>query len=868
MPALGKKALLQIAPGVSPPTDLTNLESIYYTNSDKIRFQHGKLRKLKGWTRLFSSNNQRLSGAIRMLYNYTPLDGIERTLIGGSCHLYVYQQGAFYNITPLDTTSTPIPDSLSTVYFTDPGYSVTTEAGSSIVTFNIPNYLTPGDSVTISGVTGTIGGIAAASFNNTFTVTGSLDSNSFQVMINTPALSDDTGGGSGITFATAQIVVTLTDHGLVKGYRIKIEGASDVDGILAAAINKENIIEDIISDNVFIINVGTIATSYVSGGGGAATELYSQIACGNVDFSYGYGYGGGLYGLGLYGVGKLFTDGFRPPRIWSCDTFGDNIVLTPGNQSHVYLWENDIDVAPTILTNAPDAVNWVFESHGMVCVLGADNNPNVMQSSNVGNVTEWAPSASSTATIVTVPGARTFISQANARDVDLLFTTSRVYQMRYDNLPFIWNITELLTTDGLIGPKARVNVEDAVFWMGNDEFFVFDGTTVNILPDNTCKRYVFDNINEAQSYKTFASVSSSFNEIWWVYPSGSSNEPNAYVIYNYKEIHWSVGTIERTGAIEPANATTDVLMVQSRIVTTETLENNPLTNHFYTLGSNPIATTNGSPSIVITIPNHRLALGNSVAISGATTTNGILAANINGNRTVTNTSVNTITVTAGSNATSTGSGGGSSITVGTQVVTITVNHQFANDDSVSLANASGFGGFSVGDLSGTFVVQNFTATSIDIIVTTAYSTSQATGGGSFVSLTYPRTGRLFLHEEGFNDYDDACNINDPSSCQKPLYSFAETNYAQLNDGNLNALIYSVIPDSTQVGNISLTVKTKPYPQSSIENVRGPFTITEQIDKIDVMALGRQRKYLIESNELDQDFILGKWYEQATETTPI
>lgn len=868
MPTLGTKTLIQIAPGVSPETDLTNLESIYYTNGDKIRFQHGKLRKLNGWIRKLSTNNQRIYGAARTVYNYTPTDGIERTIIGTSENLYVYQQGAFYNITPLETSNVSIANSLDTVYYTDAGYSVSTVTNSNVVTFNIPHWLNVGDSVAISGVVGTVGGVSSTLLNDTFIVIAIPNSFSFQVIVGATASSNDTGGGTNITYATAQLIITLTNHELTIGDRIKIASAATVGNILDTAINKENIVTAVISLNQFVITTTIIASSLVTAGGGGSAVLYKQIASGNQDASYGFGYGGGLYGQGVYGVGKSFIGGFGYPRIWSCDTYGNNLIVTPGNGSGLYIWANDIDVAPTILSGAPSAVNWVFESHGMVCVLGSSA-PNVMQSSNVGNATQWTPSAASTATTITVPGVVQFISSATARNNNLLFTINKVYLMKYENLPFIWSITELMATDGLIGPRARVNVEDAVFWMGNGDFFVFDGTMVSVLPNNTAKRYIYDNLNNAQSYKTFASVSTAYNEIWWTYPSGTSLEPNNYIIYNYKEQHWTIGTFERTGAVEPANATAEVLMVQSRIMDTVNASDNPLATYYYILDTDPISTTNTSATIVITVTNNVFIVGDTIEISGAITTNGINASDINGIRTITNVSVNTITIVAGASATSTGTGGGNDIEIGTKIMKITMSRPLSNNQIITISNAAAFGGLSAADINSTFVVRKFTNISIDVVVANDYSTSQATGGGLFVELTYERTGRLFQHEVGYNDYDsDNCDISHPDTCVKALYSYAETNYAQLNDGNLNTLIYSVIPDSTQLGTMTLSVLTKQYPQSLSYNEKGPFNITEYTEKVDVMVVGRQRKYIIASNEIDQYYFIGKWYEQVKETTPI
>jgi hypothetical protein len=86
------------------------------------------------------------------------------------------------------------------------------------------------------------------------------------------------------------------------------------------------------------------------------------------------------------------------------------------------------------------------------------------------------------------------------------------------------------------------------------------------------------------------------------------------------------------------------------------------------LGSAPFATTNGSAVVTVTHTAHGLASTNQVIISGAVDTNGILAANLNGTRTITVTTANAYTFTAGSNATSTATGGGSAVRIVPQVV--------------------------------------------------------------------------------------------------------------------------------------------------------------------------------------------------------
>jgi len=95
---------------------------------------------------------------------------------------------------------------------------------------------------------------------------------------------------------------------------------------------------------------------------------------------------------------------------------------------------------------------------------------------------------------------------------------------------------------------AAKAVDDFVFWMGLKDFYVYDGR-VQKLPC-TVKSYVFNDFNFAQKEKTFSGINSSFNEIWWFYPSEDSSTIDRYVIYNYVEQSWCYGTMARSAWLD------------------------------------------------------------------------------------------------------------------------------------------------------------------------------------------------------------------------------------------------------------------------------------------------------------------------------
>jgi hypothetical protein len=57
---------------------------------------------------------------------------------------------------------------------------------------------------------------------------------------------------------------------------------------------------------------------------------------------------------------------------------------------------------------------------------------------------------------------------------------------------------------------------------------------------------VFTDINTDQLEKVTASTNTAFSEVWWFYPSASSQENDRYVVYNYQQQIWYYGTMSRT----------------------------------------------------------------------------------------------------------------------------------------------------------------------------------------------------------------------------------------------------------------------------------------------------------------------------------
>lgn len=547
-----------VTPGVQPDTDFTTTSTPHFVNADKIRFRDGYPEKIGGFEGVTIEDDDPINGCLRSIYSYNLSNNVNY-LLGTNSNLYYLFGSALTNITPIETSTTAIPNSLDSNYGTLANDPLSTVSGSNEITVSDPGTIIGvGDTIELSGATG-FNGIPAGELNTDHFIR-TQTTNSYTFVVSGNASSTGSGGGAAVVQETPIITVNQTAHGYPEGARILIASATGFAGIPAGDINKEHIIRTV-TTNAYDIVVDTIATSSVSGGGGAATTVQGEIADGLCDATSAQGYGAGLYGVGLYGISKTSSSGEIDARTWSFDRFGNDIVMNPGVQTGVYTWDSNASFAPTLLTNAPTEVDYVFVSNEIVVTLGASDTPARIQWSDQGNSTVWTPLATNQAGQDDIEQAAKFISHINLKRINLLFTQSQVYTFRYIGRPLIWETRLLDDKSGIIGKNARVQHNGIAYWMGSDNFYYYKSGNVEIIPSNTTnettlKRFVYENITTSQTSKIFAWYNRDFNEVWWHYPSETSGEPDLVVRLNVKELTWTLDTFDRSAGEYPTQLRT------------------------------------------------------------------------------------------------------------------------------------------------------------------------------------------------------------------------------------------------------------------------------------------------------------------------
>ena len=485
-------AKLQFRPGVNKENTTYSNEG-GWSDSDKIRFRFGFPEKIGGWTR---QSDYSFLAPCRALHSYVTLPGSLLMAVGTRFKFYINEGGFYYDITPIRATT-----SAGDVTFG------ATNTSSTIAVADTSHGAVSGDFVTFSGAA-TLGGvITAAVLNQEYQITV-VDENNYTIKAR-----------------TVSTIASITDDGVLNPTLITANGSD-------------------------------------TGNGGSSVIGKYQINSGLGVVVSGTGWGSSTWGRGTWGSAAALTT-VNNVRLWGIDNFGEDLLFN-ARDGGIFYWDTsasdyvvDRAVALKDLSGAdagtPTIAKQVLVSDNdrHVIVFGCDpaNNigvqdPLLIRFSSQASLTTWDPLVGNTAGDLQVGSGSEIVAAVETRNQILVFTDISLHSMQFLGPPFTFGLAQVAENITITGPSAITAVDDKVFWMGIGDFYVYTGQTQKL--PCPVRSYIFDDINIGQSSLTVCALNSTFSEVWWFYPSANSNENNRYVIYNYVENTWAVGSLTRT----------------------------------------------------------------------------------------------------------------------------------------------------------------------------------------------------------------------------------------------------------------------------------------------------------------------------------
>lgn len=216
-------------------------------------------------------------------------------------------------------------------------------------------------------------------------------------------------------------------------------------------------------------------------------------------------------------------------------------------------------LSPDVLLKANTSVS----VSGGVCAVGpflfAYGNNGLIRNSDVNNPIYWVNAASQDWQFN--PGLTNDVNVCNSKIVKgisyrgasnyaaLFWSLDSLILATFIGAPAVFNYTIVATNISIIAPNSVVERSGEYFWVGDGRFFRFAGGQLSEIPNIQNRDWFFSNINKERDHLVWGCLNPEYNEVWWFFPFGNSQECTHALIFNYEEQTWYDTEINRGAGV-------------------------------------------------------------------------------------------------------------------------------------------------------------------------------------------------------------------------------------------------------------------------------------------------------------------------------
>ena len=547
---------VQFLPGFNKQITDTQAEG-QWVNGDNVRFRYGTPEKIGGWQQL---GNNKLTGSARAMHHIVNRGGQKFSIIGTNRILYAYSGGVFYDIHPIESTT-----SLTNAFTTTNGSTSVT------ITFGSGHSLAPGDIILLDTFTAiTNSNYSASDFDDKKFMVTSAPTN-LTITVTMPSAET----GSGATASGGIRVQTYYAVGPAEQLPGFGWGLASFGGTVANALTTTlNGGIDASTTTIVltsVVNFPSTGTNHISidnedisytGISGNTLTGVTRAARGTTAASHSNGATitntSDFVAWGEAASGDLVID----PGLWSIDNFGDKIISLIHN-GPVFEWNSNASNATatraTIISGAPTASRDMIVStpdrhlvfFGTETTIGSPSTQDEMfiRFSDQENINSYTPTATNTAGTQRLADGSRIMGAVRGRDAIYVWTDTALFTQRFIGPPFTFGFAQVGTNCGLIGQNAAVEVDGAAYWFSENGFFRYSGA-LQSLPC-LVEDFVFNDLNTTANQLINAGLNNLFGEINWFYCSSGATVVDRCVTFNYVESSgerpvWTTSTLDRT----------------------------------------------------------------------------------------------------------------------------------------------------------------------------------------------------------------------------------------------------------------------------------------------------------------------------------
>lgn len=261
------------------------------------------------------------------------------------------------------------------------------------------------------------------------------------------------------------------------------------------------------------------------------------------------------------------------------------------------------------ITGAPTA-EIIFSVGAFVMALNTSEATDQWHCCAAYDETDWTESVatqSASGRLVASPGALT--AGARLGEYAIAYKAKSIYLGQYVGAPAVWDWVQVPGGDaGCVGKEALCDIGSAHFFVGDDNFYLFDGTRPVPIGDNAVRQWFYNNSNPQYRYRTKAVFDRQNNRVWVFFPSTGSETCDEALVYHVLAKKWGRATLRMEAAL---NFVAPGLTIDGLTGTIDSLPDVALDSQYWLSGGQSLSVVNAS---------HQLQLLNGASDSCAFTT--------------------------------------------------------------------------------------------------------------------------------------------------------------------------------------------------------------------------------------------------------
>jgi len=165
--------------------------------------------------------------------------------------------------------------------------------------------------------------------------------------------------------------------------------------------------------------------------------------------------------------------------------------------------------------------------------------------SALGDYTDYTISATTQSDFQDNPGGGSGMRIFGGEEA-IIFFQRAIYKATYVGSPLVFQFDEIVTSRGLYAEGGAAKIDDMVFFLDSDGFYVFAGNKATPIGDDKVNKWFYENLDGNALSSISCAIDHENRTVMWAFSSNATTAttPDRIIAFNWTTGRWSYGKVD------------------------------------------------------------------------------------------------------------------------------------------------------------------------------------------------------------------------------------------------------------------------------------------------------------------------------------